>query len=210
MSTETKYSSRPAARVATRARAVAWVAGGLLQAVAVPLAGDTAVPGKPALPVKGEFSFSGTEQCAYASAFGPPPMLQAIGPVTLQSSTLHGSLSLAADGTGRLTGRIASLQAFTESAATPAMQSSLTCAVSHSLTATGELRLVRTCRGTRSRGTGSANAQTWTASPIQESGQFNGDTIVLADTQLAAESVSTLGVNLARLCHRAAWATRKK
>jgi hypothetical protein len=34
-------------------------------------------------------------------------MLQAIGPVTLQSSTLHGSLSLAADGTGRLTGRFA-------------------------------------------------------------------------------------------------------
>jgi len=200
MTTETKYSSRPAT----------WVAAGLLQAAALPLAGDTALPGKSALALTGEFVFTGTEQCAYASGFGPLPMLQAIGPVTLQSSTLHGSLILAADGTGRLTGRIASLQAFAESAATPAMQSSLNCTVTHSLTLTGELRLERTCHGTRSRGTGSANAQTWTASPIRESGQFNANTIVLADTELAAESLSTAGVNLARLCHRTAWATRKK
>jgi hypothetical protein len=41
-----------------------------------------------------------------------------------------------------------------------------------------------------------------------ESGQFNTDTIVLADTELAAESVSVTGVNLARICHRASWATR--
>jgi hypothetical protein len=41
-----------------------------------------------------------------------------------------------------------------------------------------------------------------------ESGQFSTDTIVLADTELAAESVSVTGVNLARICHRVSWATR--
>jgi hypothetical protein len=196
-------------------RASAWVAAAVLLAAALPLAGDTALPGKSAPAASGEFSFTGTEQCAYASAFGPPPMLQAIGPVTLQNSALQGTLRLAQDGTGRFTGRIASLQAFTESAATPAMQSALTCVVAHSLTATGELRLERTCRGTRSLGTGSSNAETWTASAIRESGQFktdqsNADTIVLADTELTAESVSVAGVNLARLCHRVSWATRRK
>jgi hypothetical protein len=210
MTTGAKYSSRAAARV-TRRRTSAWMAAGLLQAMALPLAGDTALPGKSVPAARGEFAFAGTEQCAYASAFGPPPMLQAIGPVTLlQTSTVQGTLRLAPDGTGRFTGRIASLQAFTEAAATPAMQSSLTCVVSHSLTATGELRLERTCRGTRSRGTGSSNAQTWTASTVRESGQFDTNTIVLADTELAAESLSVAGVNLARICHRVSWATRKK
>lgn len=200
-----KYSSGV---VMTVRRASAWVTAGLLQALVLPLTGDAAPPGKSA--VAGEFAFAGTEQCAYASAFGPPPVSQAMGPVTLQTSTLQGTLTLAADGTGQLTGRIASLQSVPGAGATPAMQSSLTCAVTHALAATGEFRMERSCRGTRSRGTGSEIAQTWTASPVRESGQFNADVVALADTELAVESLSVAGVNLARVCHRASWVTKMK
>jgi hypothetical protein len=207
MMAEAKYSS--GVRMTVR-RASVWVTAGLLQAVALPLAVDAAPPEKAAATLKGEFAFAGTEQCAYAAAFGPPPVLQATGLVTLQTSTLQGTLTLAPDGTGRLTGRIASLQSVPDSGATPAMQSSLTCAVTHSLAANGELQLDRSCRGTRLRGTGSEAAQTWSASPVRESGQRGADLIVLTDTQLAMESLSVAGVNLARVCHRASWVTKMK
>jgi hypothetical protein len=204
-----EYSSGLAMPVKTVRRASAWALAGICQLAALPLAGDTAPPGKSAA-VKGEFAFTGTEQCAYASAFGPPPVLQAMGPVVLHTSTLQGTLTLAPDGTGRLTGRIASLQSLPGAGATPATQSSLTCAVKHALSAKGELRLERTCRGTRSRGTGSEGAQTWTASTVRESGQFSADTIALADTELAVESLTIFGVNLARVCHRISWLTKSK
>jgi hypothetical protein len=184
-----------------------WMAVCLLQAIALPLAGDAATPAA----AKGEFAFVGTEQCVYASAFGPPPVLQATAPVTLQASTLQGKLALAPDGTGRLTGRIVSLlQSIAGSGTTPAMQSNLSCDVTHTLDASGELRLKRTCRGTSTRGTGSEAAQTWTVSTVEESGQFNAELTVLADTQLAVESVSVAGVNLKRLCHRTSWLTQQK
>jgi len=178
--------------------------------LALPLAGHATPPGKSESLAKGEFAFTGTEQCAYASAFGPPPVLEAKGPVTLLTSVLQGTLSLAADGTGRLTGRIASLQAVSDTGATPAMQSSLTCEVTHELAANGELRLERTCRGTRLRGTGSETAQTWSASAVQETGHFAIELTVLADTRLAVESLSVVGVNLVRVCHRTSWIVRKK
>jgi hypothetical protein len=137
-------------------------------------------------------------------------VLEPTGAVILQTSTLQGTLTLAPEGTGRLTGRIASLQAVPGTGGTPAMQSSLTCAVTHALAANGELRLERACHGTRLRGTGSESAQTWTASAVRESGQFNTDTTVLADTQLGVETLSVVGVNLARVCHRISWITRKQ
>jgi hypothetical protein len=196
-------------RMMTVRRAPVCLIAGLWLAAALPLAGDAASTGKSADSVRGEFAFAGTEQCAYASAFGPPPVLEPSGPVILQTSTLQGALTLAPDGTGRLTGRITSLQAVAGTGATPAMQSSLTCAVTHTLSANGELQLERTCHGTRLRGTGSEAAQTWTASAVRESGQFNTDTIVLADTQLAVETLSVAGVNPARVCHRISWLTRK-
>jgi len=186
------------------------MAAGVTLAFALPLAGDAASAEKSTAPVQGEFSFTSTEHCVYAPAFGPPPLLQANGPATLQTSTLQGTLSLAQDGTGRLIGRIASLQSASDTGATPAMQSSLTCAVTHGFAAKGELHLERTCRGTRLRGTGSEIAQTWEASVVRESGQLSAETTVLADTQIAVESLSVAGVSFARICHRTSWMTKKK
>jgi hypothetical protein len=88
MTTEAKYTSRAAARVTAGRRVSAWVAAGILQAVTFPLAGDAAPPGKSARAAGGEFAFAGTEQCAFANAFSPPPMLQAIGPVSPCKPTL--------------------------------------------------------------------------------------------------------------------------
>jgi hypothetical protein len=200
------YSSAMCMQVKTMRRASAWVA---LVAV-LPLAARDAPPEKPAKPVKGEFAFTGTEHCVYAGSFGPPPTLQATGTVTLHASTLQGTLKLSADGTGKFTGRIASLQSLPSAGTTPAMQSALTCDVTHSLAASGELRLERLCRGTGTRGTGSENAMTWTVSPIRESGQFSPDTTALADTQLVPETVSVAGLTLARICHRTSFMTRSK
>jgi hypothetical protein len=160
--------------------------------------------------VTGEFAFTGTEHCTYADSFGPPPALQSTGTVILHASTLQGTLKLSADGTGRFTGRIASLQSAPSAGTTPAMQSALTCDVTHSLTTNGELQLQRLCRGTGTRGTGSENAMTWTVSPIRESGQFNTNTTVLADVQVVPETVSVAGLSLARICHRASFMTRSK
>jgi hypothetical protein len=201
-----KYSSTVCMQVKTMRRASAWVT---LVAV-LPLAAQDAPPQKPVKPAKGEFAFTGTEHCTYAGSFGPPPALQATGTVTLHASTLQGSLKLSADGTGKFTGRIASLQSLPSAGTTPAMQSALSCDVTHSLAANGEIRLERLCRGTGTRGTGSENAMTWTVSPIRESGQFNANTTVLADIRVAPETVSVAGLNLARICHRISFMTRSK
>jgi hypothetical protein len=206
----TKYSSEAAMRVQTVGRASAWTIGALALAAVLPLPGDAAQSAKPASAVKGEFAFVSTEQCAYATSFGPPPVLQASGTVMLQMSTLQGTLTLAADGTGRLTGRIVSIQSIPDAGATPAMQSSLSCDVTHTLTATGEVRLDRACHGTRVRGTGSESAQTWTASPVHESGQFSPEQLVLADTQLGVESLAVAGVTFRRVCQHTSWLTRRK
>jgi hypothetical protein len=206
MMTGSKYSSGLSMRVKTMRRVSAWV----MLVTILPLAAQTAPLKKPTAAVKGEFAFTGTEHCTYASSFGPPPTLQATGTVNLHTSTLQGTLKLAADGTGKLTGRLATLQSLPVAGVTPAMQSSLTCDVRHSLAANGELRLERACRGTGTRGTGSENALTWTASLISESGQFNADTTVLADTQVVPETVSVSGLTLARICHRTSFMTRSK
>jgi hypothetical protein len=192
----------------TARRTSAWTAAVILQAMALPMVGDAASSGKSPTTLSGEFAFVSTEQCAYAAAFGPPPVSQAIGPVSPQTSTLQGTLTLAPNGTGRLTGRIASLQPVAGTGATPAMQSSFTCTVTHSIAASGELTLERACRGTRLRGTGSEAAQTWIASPVRERGRFSAHGMVLADIQLAVESLSVAGVNLARICHRTSWLTK--
>jgi hypothetical protein len=206
MMTGSKYSSGMTKQVKTMRHVSAWV---MLVAV-LPLAAQTAAPEKRTAAVKGEFAFTGTEHCTYASSFGPPPTLQATGTVNLHASTLQGTLKLAADGTGKLTARIASLQSLPIAGVTPAMQSSLICDVKHSLAASGELRLERACRGTGTRGTGSENAQTWSTSPIRESGQFNAALTALADTQVVPETVSVTGVTLARICHRTSFMTRSK
>jgi hypothetical protein len=187
-----------------------WTISGIALAAVLPLPGDAAQAAKPIPAIKGEFAFVSTEQCAYATSFGPPPVMQASGAVTLQTSTLQGTLTLSAAGAGRLRGRIASIQSIPDAGASPAMQSTLSCDVTHTLTPTGELRLERTCRGTRLRGTGSESAQTWTASPVHESGQFSAEVSVLADTQLAVEFLAVAGVNLPRVCHRTSWLTRLK
>ena len=109
MITSSEYSSALAMQVKTVRCPLAWALAGTTLLLALPLAGHATPPGKSESLAKGEFAFTGTEQCAYASAFGPPPVLEAKGPVTLLTSVLQGTLSLAADGTGRLTGRIASL-----------------------------------------------------------------------------------------------------
>jgi hypothetical protein len=206
MMTGSKYSSGMTKQVKTMRRASAWV----MLVTVLPLAAQTAPPEKPTAAVKGEFAFTGTEHCTYASSFGPPPTLQATGTVNLHTSTLQGTLRLAADGTGKFTGRIATLQSLPSAGVTPAMQSSLTCDVKHSLAADGELRLERACRGTGTRGTGSENAMTWATSLIRESGQFNADTTALADTQVVPETVSVAGLTLARICHRTSFMTRSK
>jgi hypothetical protein len=174
---------------------------------ALPLPADDAPPAR-ALSISGEFAFTGSEQCAYASAFGPPPVLQAIGVVITQTSTIQGTLTLAANGTGQLIGRIASVQTVPGSGATPAMQSSLHCTVTHSAGDRDAFRLERICRGTRLRGTGSEAAQTWSLTPIRETGHVSADLLTVADTELVVESLSVAGVNLPRLCHRSATATR--
>jgi hypothetical protein len=163
-----------------------------------------------AQPISGEFAFTGTEHCAYASAFGPPPVLQAIGVVITQTSTIQGTMTLAANGTGKLVGRIASVQALSGAGATPAMQSSLQCAVKHSAGEEGSVRLERACKGTRLRGTGSESAQTWSLTPIIETGHARADVLALADTELRVESLRVAGVTLPRLCHRSATAVRTK
>ncbi len=206
MMTGSKYSSGMTKQVKTMRRASAWV----MLVTVLPLAAQTASPEKPTAAVRGEFAFTGTEHCTYASSFGPPPTLQATGTVNLHTSTLQGTLELAADGTGRFTGRLATIQSLPVTGVTPAMQSSLTCDVRHSLAANGELRLERACRGTGTRGTGSENAMTWATSLIRESGQFNADTTALADTQVVPETVSVSGLSLARICHRTAFMTRSK
>ncbi len=183
---------------------------GVILITVLPLAAQTAPPEKTSATVKGEFAFVGTEHCTYAGSIGPPPTLQSTGTVNLHASTIQGSLELAADGTGKFTGRIASLQSLPITGVTPAMQSSLTCDVKHSLAASGELQLERACRGTGTRGTGSENAQTWSTSPIRESGQLNADMTVLADTQVVPETVSVAGLTLARICHRTSFMTRSK
>jgi hypothetical protein len=206
MMTGPEYNSGGSMQVKTMRRASAWV---MLVAV-LPLAAQTVPPKKPAAAVQGEFAFTGTEHCTYARSFGPPPTLQATGTVNLHTSTLQGMLKLSADGTGKFTGRIASLQSLPSAGVTPAMQSSLSCDVTHSLAANGELRLERACRGTGTRGTGSENAQTWNVSPIRESGQFNADMTALADTQVVPETVSVAGLTLTRICHRTSFMTRSK
>ena len=206
MMTGSKYSSGPWMQVKTMRRVSAWV---MLVAV-LPLAAQTAAPEKPTAAVTGEFAFTGTEHCTYASSFGPPPTLQATGTVNLRASTLQGTLELAGDGPGKFTGPIATIQSLPVTGVTPAMHSSLTCDVRYSLAANGELRLERACRGTGTRGTGSENALTWTVSPISESGQFNAETTALADIQVVPETVSVAGLTLARICHRTSFMTRSK
>jgi hypothetical protein len=204
MMTGPKYNSAMFMQV----KAMRRVSAGVMLVAVLPLAAQTAPPERTTAGVKGEFAFTGTEHCTYASSFGPPPALQATGTANLHASTLQGTLELAADGTGKLTGRIASLQSLPITGVTPAMQSALTCDVKHSLAANGELRLERACRGTGTRGTGSENAQTWSASPIRESGPFTADMTVLADTQLEPETVSVAGLSLARICHRTVFLTK--
>jgi hypothetical protein len=206
MMTGPKYSSAMRMQVKTMRRVSAWV----MLITVLPLAAQTAPPERPTAAVQGEFAFTGTEHCVYAGSFGPPPTLQATGTANLHASTLQGTLRLAADGTGKFTGRIATLQSLPSTGVTPAMQSSLTCDVKHLLAADGELQLERACRGTGTRGTGSENALTWTTSLIRESGQFNEDSTALADTQVVPESVSVSGLTLPRICHRTSFMTRSK
>ena len=163
-----------------------------------------------AVSISGEFGFTGSEHCAYASAFGPPPVLQAIGVVITQTSTIQGTLTLAANGTGKLVGRIATVQAVPGAGATPAMQSSLQCTVKHSAGEGHAFRMERSCKGTRLRGTGSEAAQTWSLTAIRETGHVGTDLLTVADTELTVESLSVAGVTLPRLCHRSATAVRTK
>lgn len=206
MMTRPKYSSAPCMQAKTMRRVSAWI----MLAAALPPAAQTAPREKPATAVSGEFAFTGTEHCVYAGSFGPPPALQATGTANLHASTLQGTLRLSADGTGKFTGHVATLQSLPGDGTTPAMQSALSCDVTHSLTADGQLRLERTCRGTGTRGTGSESALTWTVSPIRESGQFSSETTVLADTEVAPETLSVMGLTLTRICHRISFMTRSK
>lgn len=158
--------------------------------------------------VAGKFAFNETEHCVYASGFGPPPMLQAVGPVSLQTTTAQGVVTLEADGTGQVTGRMASIQETQTTAATPALQSSFTCSARYQLAAKGEFRLQRDCRGVRLRGNGSAGAQTWSVELPEASGYLRGDLLLLTDTGLAVEALSVVGIKLSRLCHRSLMAMR--
>ncbi len=110
MMTRPKYSSATCMQVKTMRRVPAW----MILAAVLPLAAQTAPREKPATAVKGEFAFTGTEHCTYAGSFGPPPTLQATGTANLHASTLQGTLRLSADGTGKFTGRIATLQSLAE------------------------------------------------------------------------------------------------
>jgi hypothetical protein len=151
--------------------------------------------------LSGEFSFYASEHCVHSSAFGPPPVLEPLGPTYTENSTIQGTLTLRADGTGLLTGRAASLSNLPT--ATPAQQSALRCTVTHAIERDDTLRLETMCKGTITQGNLSVAGQVWSAGPMRASGHLHADSFTAADTELAIETVTSFrGARTPRLCHR--------
>lgn len=154
--------------------------------------------------LKGAFSVLATEQCIHSSGFGPPPVLEALGPTVLESITLAGTLTFNGDGTGEFTGLSSSIT--TMSIGSPVQQSTLRCPISYSIEPRGVLRLERTCKGTVTRGSLSVGGQVWTSSAVRLEGRLHprGDSLQLSDTALEAETLTSFhGARTPRLCTRA-------
>ncbi|MBB6095218.1 hypothetical protein HNQ60_004108 [Povalibacter uvarum] len=154
--------------------------------------------------LKGAFSVQAEEECVHSSTFGPPPVLEALGPTVMENITIQGTLTLNGDGTGEFVGRSASIT--TIAIASPVQQSTLRCPVTYSMDRGGVVSLERTCTGTVTRGSLSVGAQVWTASAVRLEGRFHSVTgaLQLADTALEIETITSFrGARTPRLCTRA-------
>jgi hypothetical protein len=158
--------------------------------------------------LKGDFALISEEHCVYSPAgFGPAPELRPLGPVNMEHTTIEGIVTLDGTGAGKFIGRAASL--VTEPVFLPINQVAMHCSVIYSLTADSLFRMERKCEATALRGVGSPGAQTWPHSPVRMRGYLHENTLTLADTELAIETVvSFQGVTKPRLCHRTATATK--
>lgn len=172
------------------------------------LSASTAQPTSPGH-LQGEFSVQATEHCIHSSGFGPPPVMEALGPTVLENTTLQGVLILRADGSGEFTGRSASIT--TSSIGSPMQQSTLRCPVIYSIDREGVLRLDRACKGTVVRGSLSVGGQVWSTSSVQLDGRFHAATgsLQLTDSALEIETLTSFhGARTPRVCMRAWSAVR--
>jgi len=149
----------------------------------------------------GEFHFVSSEQCMYSSAFGPPPLLQPLGPTYLESTTLQGMLRLGTSSTGTAEGRSSSTISLPSGDIV--QQAAVRCAVTYRQADVGKFEMEQKCEATPLRGRLSMAAQVFTYGPIRIRGYRSHSDLLGADTQLEIETVTTFnGANTPRLCHR--------